>query len=363
MIGSAVVSELLLNRELYDDLSVTVLSRSKTEKDARKRLYNVCYPYFEKLNPERLNLLETVDVVLGDLNDVGQWQDCSDSMQQVTHVLNIAGDTRFGRRQDEITNTRGLWSFADKMGRTGKTERFCHVGTAYMCGEEMRGRDCVMEEELPEREMNTLVTPYHRSKALGEMELRRRHASSFDSLVVARPSVVSGDSRMGLWANGSLYWIVKASSLLQSCFWPLERKLDVIPYDYVSRALLFMTLKPEVCSGVYHVSAGEKSCEWNEVLSVASKRNAREHVSVLPSYEEFAAHLKKENHPDIPLQLYLRAMRYYGVFCDLGVTFSNRKLIDIMKEPPPLFPDYIDVCETICNPMWSNLEKQIEWDI
>src|SRR5439155_18127967 len=131
-------------------------------------------------------------------------------------------------RRVRATNILGTLALAHRMRRVPGLVRFLHVGTAFICG---ANPPCtVYEDDYPRPEVRHLVE-YTSSKA--EAELLLEQTAPELPLVVARPSVVVGHSRLGCLPSASIFWYYRAVDLLRRVPVPLDTRKDIVPVDYV----------------------------------------------------------------------------------------------------------------------------------
>src|SRR5262249_20415268 len=139
-------------------------------------------------------------VIHGDLTDPGTLDD--PRLDGVTHVLHLAANTSFRSvRGVRHTNIDGTLALAHRMRGAPGLVRFLHVGTAYLCGADPPR--VVPEDDYPRPGIRHLAE-YTSSKAECEMLLERLAPEL--PLVVARPSVVVGHTRLGCLPSSSIFW-------------------------------------------------------------------------------------------------------------------------------------------------------------
>jgi len=137
--------------------------------------------------------LSRIEILRGDL------ERCllsKEVLRKLTHVLHAAAHTSLrSRRTVWSTNVEGTRTLANAVARAPKLERFLFVGTAYRCGALSAS---VVGEDDPAAE--THVAEYTRTKAEAEQLLERMALP----LVIARPSIVVGHTRLGVAPSASL---------------------------------------------------------------------------------------------------------------------------------------------------------------
>lgn len=138
--------------------------------------------------------------------------------------------------------------------------------------------------------------------------------------------------------------------MLQKFMCSLDDRIDVIPVDYCADALL-MLLESSLSKGeVIHISAGkEGSVTFADIdKSIACALNGTpvgdKYTKVSYDVLVMERHELKNIFGPCNERLMLKAIRLYGAFSMLNVTFSNEKLLGIGMSKPPKFTDYIKTC-------------------
>lgn len=284
-------------------------------------------------------------VICGDLTDVAAYAN-DERLNRASRVINCAALATFADNPMLWpVNVEGTFAFAERMSRAPALERFVHVGTAMACGP---GRETTIAESwnLPGRAEH-LVT-YTASKA--EIEQRLRAELPGLPLVVARPSIIVGHTRLGCAPSGSIFWVFRLAQALERFTCDLDEKIDVVPVDYCAEALVDIALRPKLGHDLYHISAGgAASCTFREIESALA--HARGIDPVASRYrrvteDELAAVTEDLQRLLGPCnrRLMVRALRLYGGFAELNYVFDNRRLLSEGVRPPPRLADYIDIC-------------------
>jgi nucleoside-diphosphate-sugar epimerase len=233
------------------------------------------------------------------------------------------------------------------MRRAPRLERFVYVGTSYVCGESSHR---VVHEDMYPKPRARHFTEYTSSKAECEMLLEATAPEL--PLVVARPSVVVGHTRLGCRPSASIFWFYRTCDLLRRLTCPLDSRDDVVPVDYAADALLFLLFKPELRFRRYHVSAGEGSCvTWREIAAVFARCYGERpenpyRVADIDTIERERGRLRELLGPGDEGHL-LTALRIYYRFMELDAEiFDNTRLLEEGMPPPPRFTDYLPLCAT-----------------
>ncbi len=360
-IGGATLAQLL---QSYPDCRVLLLVRAPTQADAAARIRRSLGRFIEPATVE--SSLPSCAVICGDLTDpktlanprlneathvlhlASEKKLAAARLEDVTHVLHLASNTSFRSvRGVRHTNILGALALTHRMRRVPGLKRFLYVGTAYICGEE--SNRIVREDDHPGYGVKHVVE-YTSSKAECEMLLDATAPEL--PLVIARPSVVIGHTKLGCLPSASIFWFYRTADLLRRLTCPLDSYDDVVPVDYVAEALLFLLFKPALRYHRYHLSAGEgSSVTWHEIAeSFAGCYGQRPDN---PYRIVDFAKIEQERHRLRPLlgpgdeDHLLGALRIYYRFMEINAEiFDNSRLLQEGMPPPPKFTSYLAMCAT-----------------
>jgi nucleoside-diphosphate-sugar epimerase len=267
-------------------------------------------------------------------------------LDAATHVLHLAANTSFRSvRGVRAVNVDGTVALAQRMQSVPGLARFVHVGTAFICG--AHPSRVVGEDDYPRPEAEHLVE-YTRSKAEAELLLDRLTPPL--PLVVARPSIVVGHTRLGCAPSASIFWYYRAVDLLRRVPAPLDTRKDIVPVDYVADALIHLLFQPALRERRYHISAGEASAvSWREMAAVLARYHGQrpenpyrvvDHRALCRERGRLAQMLGPGDEERL-----LQALEGFFRFSACGVEiFDNRRLLAEGVPAPPRFTDYLPVC-------------------
>jgi nucleoside-diphosphate-sugar epimerase len=340
-VGGATLARL---REARPDCRVVLLARGDSAAAAVGRVRNSVARF---VGPDRAGpLLRNCEVVCGDLTDPAAL--ANPLLDAATHVVHLASNTSFRSvRGVRHTNIVGALALAHRMRRAPRLERFLYVGTAYICGEQSEA--VVREDSFPDPKAKHF-TEYTSSKAECEMLLDATAPEL--PLVVARPSVVVGHTRLGCRPSASIFWFYRTCHLLRRLTCPLDTRDDVVPVDWTADALLFLLFKPGLSHRRYHVSAGEGSCgTWHELAAAFAACDPAAgdepyRVVDFETIERERERLRERLGPGDEAFL-LGVVRLYYHFMEIDAeVFDNTRLLAEGMPPPPRFTDYLHLCLT-----------------
>src|ERR1700719_2991730 len=252
-LGSYLVAGFL--RDHGDVLNLLV--RAKSEQEARERLWKSLQLHFEF--PEFSEHLNTrVRIFLGDLTNErfglrdDAYHDLVDSTQSIVHCA--ASLNRKSERQCVNVNLRGaleVIQLARRAQNRNGLRRYSHVSTVAVAG---RRRNEVVAEDTAIDWARSDYDPYARTKKFCEHMVAQLLPDV--PRTIFRPAIVMGDSRR---AETSQFDMVQAFDLLARLpVLPLRPhdKIDIVPADYVGKAIVTIHQKERPAHSVYHLSAG-----------------------------------------------------------------------------------------------------------
>ena len=336
-LGGAIAAQLLQEGRIEETL---LLVRAATPAEGLQRI------------AERLRLFGVAEDIIATLSernvllgDLANFPAADPRLQQVTAVINCAAVASFGDHpRIWSTNVDHTLAFARQASVWPGLRRFLHVGTAMSCG--MQAPSPV-PEDYDAGDKAEHVVSYTESKAA--VEARMRSELPDLPLVVARPSIVVGHTRLGCKPSPSIFWVFRMGLAMRMFLCAPEDRIDVIPVDYCASALLALARKPVLKYDRYHIAAGEAgSCNFREIESGIAealgvppmddyRQVGMEEISALqPRFQELFGRC-------IPWMM-LRAIELYGGFASLDIIFANSHLLAEGIAPPPRFTDYIANC-------------------
>lgn len=318
----------LLQRE---DVEVVAVVRARDDEHAAERLRAT----LATLSGGALEARSRVRAVAGDVatEGLGLGAGHARSLQQeVEYVVHCAASVGFDLPEPEAlaVNTRGTAHVLALAADMTRLERLLHVSTAYVAG---RLWGVFRERDLERGQ--SFRNSYERSK----FEAERLLAASAGELplLVARPSIVVGDSRSG-WTPvfNVLYWPLRAFARGLIVDAPVDPSgiLDVVPVDYVADALAHLLLDAPALEGPVHLVAGESACTNAELIDLACGWLGRPRPPLRP-----AAGLPEQARAYVP---------YFDVHTSFDDVRARRTLAPAGLRARPLrefFPALLDYAE------------------
>ena len=95
---------------------------------------------------------------------------------------------------------------------------------------------------------------YAQTKWVAEHLVRCWPASAGMPVAIYRPGLVSGDSRSGSWNNADMMSTLGRASLLVGAVPALDVQVDLVPVDFVSRAIVHLSQRPDSLGQRFHLN-------------------------------------------------------------------------------------------------------------
>ena len=339
-VGSYVVSGLL---KQYDEL-LALLVRAKSIKEAEQRLWNSLQLHmsFEQF----IELLRArIDIYLGDIThaDLGlAGEDLKRLVHSVDSVIHAAAS--LNRRSDKVcfnVNLRGtleVIKVAQAARRHHGLRRFSDVSTVAVCGR--REGEVVGEDESIDWSRED-YDPYARTKKFCEHMVHELLADV--PITVFRPSIVLGDSRFPETTQFDMVRAFVGLAHLPVLPFRPEWRLDIVPADYVGKAIVTIHQRTAPRYGIYHLSSGRASLTCRQITDALNQAGFMTPHVYLPYLKApFAAAVDalsgspKRWGIARPMSL-MKAFWPYLVF---DTVFDNTRVLEEMSESPAPFSEY-----------------------
>jgi long-chain acyl-CoA synthetase len=247
---------------LVDDAAYTriyVLIRGRDDDTVHRRLKTLIHEVFTP--GEQLAATAKLVAVRGDLSEPGLGLTAATRQHLVEHIdqiLHVGASTDFGAplahaRLMNVEGTREVVDLALAGRRAGRLARFDYVSTAFVAGT----KPGLVDEATLARGQRFANT-YEQSKY--EAEALVRAAAGELPTAIYRPSIVVGDSQMGYTPHFKvLYWPIRLLSrkAVRVAFVNQRAKLDVVPVDFVVRAMLALMRRTASVGDTFHLTAGD----------------------------------------------------------------------------------------------------------
>jgi thioester reductase-like protein len=97
---------------------------------------------------------------------------------------------------------------------------------------------------------------YAQSKWVAEKLVMQAGARGIP-VAIYRPGLVSGHSSTGAWNTDNLISSMTRACVLLGCVPDLDVTVNIVPVDFVSAAIIYLSKNPENFSGIYHLDNPE----------------------------------------------------------------------------------------------------------
>jgi thioester reductase-like protein len=259
-----------LFREHRDQLNLLV--RAKSEQEARERLWKSLQLHFGF--PEFYEYLDTrLRIFLGDLTEErfglsdDAYHDLVDTTDSIIHCA--ASLNRKSERQCLNVNLRGaleVIQLARRAQNRNGLRRYSHVSTVAVAG---RRQNEVVREDASIDWARSDYDPYARTKKFGEHMVHQLLPDV--PTTIFRPAIVLGDSR---WPQTTQFDMVQAfDTLARLQALPLRPgdRIDIVPANYVGKAIVSLHQKQAPAHTIYHLSSGTDSQTFRELTSALAE--------------------------------------------------------------------------------------------
>jgi thioester reductase-like protein len=337
-LGSYLVAGLL--RDHRDSLNLLV--RANSEQEARERLWQSLQLHFDF--PEFFDHINSrVRIFRGDLtserfglsnDDYGALVDTTDSVIHCAASLN-----RKSEKQCLNVNLRGsleVIQLARRVHDRKGLRRYSHVSTVAVAGQR---RNEVVTEDASIDWARSDYDPYARTKKFSEHMVAQLLPDV--PRTIFRPAIVMGDSRR---AETSQFDMVQAFDLLARLpVLPLRPhdKIDIVPADYVGKAIVTIHQKQQAAHGIYHLSAGLSSQTYQELTDTLAKIGGWRRPVYMPSFgRPFSATVNWLANRGGTVGYGASLMKVFWPYLDWNTVFDNSRVVAELGESPANFSTY-----------------------
>jgi len=337
-LGSYLVAGLL--SEHHDKLNLLV--RAKSGQEARERLWaslqlHLSFPQFIDFVNSR------VRIFLGDLTAQGfgladdeyhALVDTTDSMIHCAASLN-----RKSEKQCLNVNLRGsleVIQLARRAQNRHGLRRYSHVSTVAVAG---RRQNEVVTEDAAIDWARSDYDPYARTKKFSEHMVHQLLPDV--PRTIFRPAIVLGDSRR---PETTQFDMVQAFDMLSRLpVLPLRPRdrIDIVPANYVSKAIVTIHQKAEPAYGIYHLSSGEGSQTYQELTdALAAQGGGRPPVYAPVFGKPFSGAVNWFAKRRGAVGYGGSLLKVFWPYLDWNTVFDNSRVVAELGEAPAKFSTY-----------------------
>lgn len=337
-LGSYLVAGLLTGHR--DKLNLLV--RAKTEQEARERLWTSLQLHFEF--PEFFEYLNTrVRIFRGDLTGEGfalpddEYHALVDTTDSLIHCA--ASLNRKSEKQCLNVNLRGtleVIQLARRAQNRHGLRRYSHVSTVAVAG---KRKNEVVSEDAAIDWTRSDYDPYARTKKFCE-HMANRLLPDVEKTIF-RPAIVMGDSRR---PETSQFDMVQAFHVLARMpVLPLRPhdRIDIVPANYVGKAIVTLHQKEAPAHGIYHLSSGTGSQTYLELTEAMAQAGGMRRPMFWPWMgRPFSRSVNWTADRGGALGHGASLLKVFWPYLDWNTVFDNSRVVAELGEPPAKFSTY-----------------------
>jgi len=336
-LGSYIAAQLLL----HHGTPLSLLVRARTEREAQERLWQSLQLHMD-FETFRHVVSERVEIYLGDITkpSLGLSDERLKKLIAGTESVIHCAAALNRRSQEACTNvnlrgTLEVVKIAQAIHEHHGLRRFSNISTVAVAGR--RNHETVTED----RAIGWLAPdsdPYGQTKKFAEHMARRLLPEEL--VTTFRPSAIIGDTR---FPKTTQFDMIKAFDLFAKApIIPLDPqwRIDIVPADYVGRSIVTIHQKKNPAHSIYHVSAGEASLNYRQILKCLDDNGDKDFAPRLFDLtKRVCARLAKTPprwglaYPAVLVQVFLDHLRSDTVF-------DNRRIVEETGEVPAPFSQY-----------------------
>ena len=321
---------------------LNLLIRAKTEQEARGRLWTSLQLHFEF--PEFAEYLSTrVRIFRGDLtgerfglsdDEYHALVDTTDSLIHCAASLN-----RKSEKQCLNVNLRGtleVIQLARRAQNRNGLRRYSHVSTVAVAG---KRKNEIITEDASIDWSRSDYDPYARTKKFCE-HMGNQLLPDVPKTIF-RPAIILGDSRR---PETSQFDMVQAFHVLaQMPVLPLRPhdKIDIVPANYVGKAIVTIHQKEAPAHGIYHLSSGTGSQTYLELTKAIAQAGGMIRPMFWPSLgRPFSSMVNWVANRSGAAAHGASLLKVFWPYLDWNTVFDNSRVVAELGEVPAKFSAY-----------------------
>ncbi|MGC1416681.1 MAG: SDR family oxidoreductase, partial [Candidatus Acidiferrum sp.] len=181
--------------------------------------------------------------------------------------------------------------------------------------------------------------PYARTKKFGEHMIHQLLADVPHTIF--RPAIVLGDSRH---EQTSQFAMVQAFDVLVRLpVLPLRSrdKIDIVPANYVSKAIVTIHQKAEPARGIYHLSSGTGSQTYKELTDALAEAGGWRRPAYWPWMGgPFSSTVNRLSNGKSGMAHGASLLKVFWPYLDWNTVFDNSRVVAELGEAPAKFSSY-----------------------
>ena len=323
--------------------SLNLLVRAKTHQEARERLWQSLQLHMDFAEFQD-HISIRARIFLGDLTDAklgladDQYKLLVESTDSLIHCA--ASLNRKSEKQCLNVNLRGTLEVIQLARRAQDRHglrRFSHVSTVAVAGAR---QDEVVHEDTAIDWARSDYDPYARTKKFCEHMVHQLLPDV--ARTIFRPSIVLGDSRR---PETTQFDMVQAFSVLAGLpILPLRPadRIDIVPADYVGKAIVTIHQKDSPRYPRYHLSSGTGSQTYRELTDALAQAGGGSRPAYLPLLGgTFSGTVNWLSHKKNNLGRGASLLKVFWPYLVWNTVFDNSRVVEELGgEPPAKFSSY-----------------------
>jgi thioester reductase-like protein len=337
-LGSYLVAGLLT--EHADKLNLLV--RAKTEQEARERLWtslqlHLNFPAFIEFVESRVRIFR------GDLTaerfglSDDEYHALVDTTDSVIHCA--ASLNRKSERQCLNVNLRGgleVIQLARRAQNRNGLRRYSHVSTVAVAG---KRRDEVVKEDEAIDWARSDYDPYARTKKFSEHMVQQLLADV--PRTIFRPAIVLGDSRRPETTQFDMVQAFAMLSRMKALPLRAHDRIDIVPADYVGKAIVTIHQKSAPQYGIYHLSSGLGSQTYQELTDALATQGGWRRPTYVPAFgKPFSGTVNWLANRRGAVGHGASLLKVFWPYLDWNTVFDNSRVVSELGEAPAKFSTY-----------------------
>jgi thioester reductase-like protein len=322
---------------------LNLLVRAKNQQEARERLWQSLQLHMEFVEFQEY-IATRAQIFLGDLTNAqfglpdDQYQSLVQSTESVIHCA--ASLNRKSEKQCLNVNLRGTLEVIQLARRAQDhhgLRRFSHVSTVAVAGQR---QDEVIQEDTAIDWARSDYDPYARTKKFCEHMVHQLLPEV--PRTIFRPAIVLGDSRR---PETTQFDMVQAFSVLAALpvlpLRPTDR-IDIVPADYVGKAVVLIHQKDLPKYPRYHLSSGTGSQTYRDLRDALAVAGGGSRPTYLPSFgKTFSGTVNWLSNKKSNLGRGASLLKVFWPYLVWNTVFDNSRVIEELGgEAPTKFSTY-----------------------
>ena len=321
---------------------LNLLIRAKSGQEARERLWRSLQLHFDF--PEFLEHVSSrVRIFRGDLTEErfglpdDEYHALVDTTSSILHCA--ASLNRKSERQCLNVNLRGsleVIQLARRAQNRNGLRRYSHVSTVAVAG---KRQDDVIAEDSAIDWARSDYDPYARTKKFGEHMVHQLLPDV--PKTIFRPAIVLGDSRR---PETTQFDMVQAFDVLARLpVLPLRPrdKIDIVPANYVGKAIVTIHQKDAPSHLIYHLSSGAGSQTYMELTDALAQAGGWRRPAYMPSIgRAFSGAVNFLARRGGAVGHGASLLKVFWPYLTWNTVFDNSRVVAELGEAPAKFSDY-----------------------